>query len=50
MRRSETVDSLRQVLGVPDLDADLLQHALTHRSYAYENGRVPNNERLEFLG
>ncbi|MGZ5373559.1 MAG: ribonuclease III [Aeromicrobium sp.] len=50
MRRSETVDSLRQVIGVPDLDADLLQHALTHRSYAYENGRVPNNERLEFLG
>ncbi len=44
------VDSLRQVLGVPDLDAELLQHALTHRSYAYENGDVPNNERLEFLG
>lgn len=45
-----TVDSLKQVLGVPDLDADLLQHALTHRSFAYENGQVPNNERLEFLG
>ena len=45
-----TVDSLRQVLGVPDLDAELLQHALTHRSFAYENGQVPNNERLEFLG
>ena len=44
------MDSLRQVLGVPDLDADLLRHALTHRSYAYENGQVPNNERLEFLG
>lgn len=44
------MDSLRQVLGVPDLDAGLLEHALTHRSYAYENGRVPNNERLEFLG
>jgi len=44
------VDSLRLVLGVPDLDAELLQHALTHRSYAYENGQVPNNERLEFLG
>ena len=38
------------MLGVPDLDADLLQHALTHRSFAYENGQVPNNERLEFLG
>lgn len=44
------MDSLRQVLGVPDLDAELLRHALTHRSYAYENGQVPNNERLEFLG
>ena len=45
-----TVDALRQVLGVPDLDAGLLRHALTHRSYAYENGQIPNNERLEFLG
>lgn len=43
-------DALREVLGVHDLDAGLLQHALTHRSYAYENGGVPNNERLEFLG
>jgi ribonuclease III, bacterial len=24
--------------------------ALTHRSYAYEHGGIPNNERLEFLG
>ncbi len=38
------------VLGVPDLDPQLLEHALTHRSYAYENGGLPNNERLEFLG
>ncbi|MEJ7707471.1 MAG: ribonuclease III [Nocardioidaceae bacterium] len=38
------------VLGVPDLDPDLLQLALTHRSYAYENGGMPTNERLEFLG
>nr|WP_228765254.1 ribonuclease III [Aeromicrobium yanjiei] len=37
-------------MGVQDLDPELLQHALTHRSYAYENGGVPNNERLEFLG
>lgn len=41
---------LRDVLGVPDLDEGLLEHALTHRSYAYENGQIPNNERLEFLG
>ena len=42
--------ALQQILGVEDLDPELLQHALTHRSYAYENGGVPNNERLEFLG
>jgi ribonuclease-3 len=29
---------------------DLLTLALTHRSYAYENGGLPTNERLEFLG
>ena len=53
VRCSELVhvtDSLPEILGVPDLDPELLQHALTHRSYAYENGNVPNNERLEFLG
>ncbi len=33
-----------------DLDAELLTLALTHRSYAYENGGLPTNERLEFLG
>ncbi|WP_255657853.1 ribonuclease III [Aeromicrobium sp. Leaf350] len=43
-------DELRAVLGVPDLDPGLLTHALTHRSFAYENGQIPNNERLEFLG
>jgi ribonuclease-3 len=32
------------------IDADLLQLALTHRSYAYENGGLAHNERLEFLG
>ncbi|WP_370943689.1 ribonuclease III [Amycolatopsis sp. cg5] len=31
-------------------DAELLGLALTHRSYAYENGGLPPNERLEFLG
>lgn len=42
--------ALSETLGVPDLDPRLLTHALTHRSYAYENGQIPNNERLEFLG
>ena len=30
--------------------AELLDRALTHRSYAYEHGGIPHNERLEFLG
>jgi ribonuclease III len=29
---------------------ELLDRALTHRSFAYENGGLPTNERLEFLG
>lgn len=33
-----------------DLPDDLLTLALTHRSFAYENGGLPTNERLEFLG
>jgi ribonuclease-3 len=32
------------------LDPALLERALTHRSFAYENGGLPTNERLEFLG
>lgn len=36
-------------LGV-DISPALLERALTHRSFAYENGRLPTNERLEFLG
>lgn len=41
--------SLSDVLGVA-IDPELLQLALTHRSFAYENGGVGHNERLEFLG
>ena len=40
---------LRHVLGVPIMPKSL-DRALTHRSYAYENGGLPTNERLEFLG
>ena len=40
---------LSATLGV-EIDPDLLQLALTHRSYAYENGGLAHNERLEFLG
>ncbi|WP_288908750.1 ribonuclease III family protein, partial [uncultured Microbacterium sp.] len=41
--------SLLDKLGV-DIDPELLSLALTHRSWAYENGQGPHNERLEFLG
>ncbi|NLE79224.1 MAG: ribonuclease III [Rhodococcus sp.] len=41
--------SLLAALGV-DIGPELLVLALTHRSYAYENGGLPTNERLEFLG
>src|SRR4051794_41273975 len=32
------------------VDAGLVDRAVTHRSFAYENGGLPTNERLEFLG
>ena len=41
--------NLLDALGV-DLPEELLTLALTHRSYAYEHGGLPTNERLEFLG
>ncbi len=41
---------LRSALGGPELASELLELALTHRSFAYENGGLPTNERLEFLG
>lgn len=40
---------LMAALGV-EIDAELMRRALTHRSYAYEQGGAPHNERLEFLG
>ncbi|UPK73614.1 ribonuclease III [Nocardioidaceae bacterium SCSIO 66511] len=46
----EDTRELAEALGVPSLEPERLSHALTHRSYAYEHGGVPNNERLEFLG
>lgn len=47
--REENLNSLAIRLGV-DADLVLLNQALTHRSYAYEHGGLPHNERLEFLG
>jgi ribonuclease-3 len=42
-------NQLAEAAGLP-VDEPLLELALTHRSYAYENGGLPTNERLEFLG
>lgn len=42
---AELVERLALSGEPPDLPL-----ALIHRSYSYENGRVPTNERLEFLG
>jgi len=33
-----------------EVEPERLSRALTHRSYAYEQGGLPTNERLEFLG
>lgn len=40
---------LAERLGVV-VDPELLVLSLTHRSFAYEAGGLPTNERLEFLG
>lgn len=51
--RAESVprdpSSLARLLAV-EVNPELLELALTHRSFAYENGGVAHNERLEFLG
>ncbi len=49
MKDAADVSALSEKLGV-DIDPELLSLALTHRSYAYEHGQGPHNERLEFLG
>jgi ribonuclease-3 len=44
------LESLDRALGVSFEDAALRETALTHRSYAFEQGTETTNERLEFLG
>jgi len=44
-----SLSRLQEILGL-QIDTGLLELALTHRSFAYENGGLPTNERLEFLG
>lgn len=43
------LDQLCAKIGA-NINLDLLEVALTHRSFAYEAGGLPTNERLEFLG
>ena len=43
------IQALHQIIGEP-IDANLLQEALTHRSFGDGQKTVPNLERLEFLG
>jgi ribonuclease-3 len=45
----EDVAMLIESLG-GGVDRDAIDLAMTHRSFAYENGGLPTNERLEFLG
>ena len=40
---------IRGTFGIKSRNIDFYITALTHKSYAHEN-KVPNNERLEFLG
>ncbi|MDQ1484586.1 MAG: ribonuclease [Actinomycetota bacterium] len=46
---TSSLETLERIAGLR-LDHQILERALTHRSYAYENGGLPTNERLEFLG
>ena len=50
---SESADALRARLVAElglEIEPELIELALTHRSFAYENGGIAHNERLEFLG
>ncbi|WOC14534.1 ribonuclease III [Gordonia sp. MP11Mi] len=49
MSKRPDPSGLLDALGA-EINPELLTLALTHRSYAYENGGLPTNERLEFLG
>jgi ribonuclease-3 len=52
MTSSASVDpcELEARLGYRFRNRELLQHALTHKSFAYESGGSPHNESMEFLG
>lgn len=44
-----SINTLLMVLDC-ECETELLELALVHRSFSYENGGIPTNERLEFLG
>jgi ribonuclease-3 len=46
----EELSKLEKTLGYRFTDLRLLQTAVVHSSYAFEQGLYGNNERLEFLG
>jgi len=49
---TEAASAFQQSLGHTFREIDLLERALTHKSFSNENREIrsPNNERLEFLG
>ena len=49
-RGAASIDALDRALGVAFRDPALREAALTHRSFAFEQGLDVTNERLEFLG
>ena len=51
-RGADNGEDLAALIAALDTSVDtaLVVRAVTHRSYAYENGGLPTNERLEFLG
>lgn len=51
MQQIKNLEALEKNLGIEFKSKDLLQKALTHRSYLNENPKIKeSNERLEFLG
>ncbi len=48
--RDETLRNYLKNFGLQPKQLELINQALTHRSYAFENGIEFDNERLEFLG
>lgn len=53
MTEEMRLNIVQEKLGYKYNDLSLLKLALTHKSYAYENGSINNNdynERIEYLG